>query len=138
MSYSTDPVADAAAYYEPRDDYAERQAQAEHDMAQAFQAACQRRDANALASFAPMTTDWDAVQRQPHAFGTPTPKRRQTLTEVMEEALEYRKGPSKTELMQLLLNVAYGADLADAPAQARYLIQRMAHSFAGQNAELED
>lgn len=133
MTYSTDPVADAAAYYEPLYAAAEAQAKAERDMADDFLAACRKCDANALAAFAPMVNDWDAATRQPRAAVAPMPKRVQTLAEVLEESLDYGSGPSKTELMQLLLNVAYSADLVNAPTQARALLSRMADTFATNN-----
>lgn len=136
MTYSTDPVADAAAYYEPLYAAAEAQSKAESDMANDFLAACRKCDANAMADFAPMVNDWDASTRQPRAAGTPMPKKFQTLAEVLEESLDYGSGPSKAELMQLLLNVAYSADVVNAPAQARALIERMAGTFATNNTGL--
>ena len=134
MTYSTDPVADASAYYEPRYAADEAQAKAEREADDAFMAACGRCDANALALFAPMVRDWTFKV----ASVDKAPKRVQTLTEVMQESLDYPSGPSMTEAMQLLLNVAYGADLVNAPAQARRLIERMASTWAAQNVEVED
>lgn len=136
MTYSTDPLADASSYYEPRFKAEEAQARAEREADRAFTSACEAGDANALAVFAPMVNDWDAAERHPRAAGAPMPKRVQTLAEVMQESLDYINGPSMTEAMQLMLNVAYG-DPEAAQAQARRLIERMAEKWASQNVEVE-
>lgn len=135
MQYSTDPIADAAAHYEPRLSADEAQAKAERDADREFTAACEKLDANALAGFAPMVRDFTASVASVSGL---VPKRVQTLAEVMQEALDYPKGPSMTEAMQLLLNVAYGVDLEDAQAQARRLIERMAETWARQNTFVEE
>lgn len=134
MSYSTDPVADAAAYYEPRFAAAERQAKAEREADQAFMDACAAGDANAIATFAPMVRDWTLKV----ASIDKAPKRMQTLTEVMLESLDYKSGPAMEELMQLLLNVAYGTDPEAAQDQAKRLIERMATTWAAHNVTVED
>jgi hypothetical protein len=134
MTYSTDPVADAAAYYEPRYAAADAQAKAERDADDAFMAACGRCDANALADFAPMVRDWTFKV----ASIDKAPKRVQTLTEVMQESLDYPSGPCMEELMQLLLNVAFNRDLVNQPARARDLVARMAGTWASQNVSVED
>lgn len=134
MSYSTDPVADASAHYEPRYQAAEAQAKAERLADAAFMAACGGCDANAIATFAPMVRDFTAPVS---SVGAHTPKRVQLLTEVMQEALDYPRGPSMTEAMQLLLNVAYGTDPEAAQYQARRLIERMAETWASQNTFVE-
>ena len=131
--YSTDPVADAAAYYKPRYAADEAQNKAEREADAAFMAACGRCDANALADFAPMVRDWT----QKCISIDKAPKRVQTLSEVMQESLDYVNGPSMTEAMQLLLNVAYGSDLVSAQDQARRLIERMATTWAAQNVTVE-
>ena len=136
MSYSTDPVADAAAYYEPRFTAAERQAKAEAQAADDFLSACRKGDANALATFAPMVKDYETARRLQCATAD-VPKRYETLTEVLQESLDYTNGPCMTELMQLLLNVAYGSDVVNAPAQARSLLQRMADKWAWINTDVE-
>jgi len=134
MTYSTDPVADAAAYYSKRDAETEAQIKAEVQASVAFMQACRKGDSNALADFAPMVRDWtfkvSSIDK--------APKRVQTLTEVLTEALDYQTGPSMEELMQLLLNVAFNEDLVNQPAQARSLLTRMASTWAAQNVEVED
>lgn len=133
-----DPIADAAAYYEPRFKAAEAQAKAEREADDAFMAACGRCDANALADFAPMTTDWVAARIMKCRLNDVLPKCKQTLAEVMTEAFDYRNGPSMAEAMQLLLNVAYGTDLEAAQDQAKRLIERMAKTWAAHNTAVED
>ena len=133
MSYSTDPVADAAAHFEPRFAEADAADKAEEALANDFLAAARECDANGLAYWAPKVTDWDAVKHQPRAAGSSMPKRYQLLHECMAESLDYTKGPHRSELMQLLLNVAHSSDVVNAPAQARALLARMALTFATNN-----
>ena len=137
MNYTTDPVADASSYYESV--YAQQDAQlrAELNAGFDFLRVCNKCDANALADFAPMVNDWDASKRQPRAVGAPMPKRVPTIAEVLEDSLDYGKGPSKTELMQLLLNVAFGPDLLTAQAQSMELLGRMAATWAKYNVDVE-
>jgi hypothetical protein len=134
MSYSTNPVADASAYYEPRYTAAEAQAKAEWEADRAFTAACAAGDANAIATFAPMVRDFTAPVSPVGAY---VPKRVQLLTEVMQESLDYPSGPSMTEAMQLLLNVAYGTDPVAVQDQAKRLIERMATTWASQNTVVD-
>lgn len=138
MSYSTDPIEDAARHFEPLYRAAKAQEQAEADMAAAFKAACQRADANALCDFA-QVTDWSRVKL--HTVSVENaghlPKRQCTLTEVMSESLDFTTGPAMAEAMQLILNVAYTGNLASAPAQARNLLARMAAAYARAHAEAE-
>lgn len=137
MSYSTDPVADAAAYYTAKDSYAERVTLAEQGAAANFIHACRKGDANALADFAPTVTDWNRSPRPMLSDETDRPQRTQTLAEVLEESLDYTSGPSKTELFQLLLNVAFSSDAVNAPTQARELLQRMADKWAAFNTDVD-
>lgn len=131
-----DPVAHAAQYYGALEAHAISQDREHAAMQAAFMRACRKADANALADFAPTVNDWDAAKRHPRPAGAPMPQRVQALAEVLEEALDYASGPSKTELMQLLLNVAHSADVVNAPMQARALLERMADTFATNNAGL--
>jgi hypothetical protein len=114
----------------------EAQEAAEFAASREYLAACQKVDANAVATFAPMTTDWNEA-RGPCAMGSPRPLRVQRLHEVMGESLDYSNGPSMVEAMQLILNVAYSANLVNAPAQARALLARMANAWASQNVTVE-
>ena len=102
-------------------------------MAASFVKACAQADANALAFFAPTVRDWNAAKAMPVSSTSTMPHRHQTIAEVMQEGLDYASGPSMTEAMQLILNVAYGTDLVNAPEQARALISRMATTFANYN-----
>jgi len=131
MSYSADPVLDADRHTDEMFRKSDEQDRAEMALAGRFLAMAKQADANALCDFA-STTDWDAMKRQPIDQRTATrlPKRQQTLAEVMAESLDYSDGPSLSEALQLLLNVAHGADLVNAPAQARALLGRMAEKWA--------
>ena len=128
-----DPVAHADQFFGQLYQEQHEREKAQAQMAAAFVKGCAKQDANALADFGPMVRDWDAAKHLPVSIGAHTPKRYQTMTEVMQEALDYASGPSMSEAMQLLLNVAYGTDLVNAPAQARALISRMAETFAKYN-----
>jgi hypothetical protein len=131
MSYSADPVLDADRHTDEMFRKSDEQDREEMALAGRFLAMAKQADANALCDFA-STTDWDAMKRQPIDPRTATrlPKRQQTLAEVMAESLDYSDGPSLSEALQLLLNVAHGADLVNAPAQARALLGRMAEKWA--------
>ena len=129
--YSTNPVIDAARYWEPRYAAADRQAQAEASMADDFLRACGKADANAVVTWAPQITDRKGplcLVGDKHV----RPKRYQTLAECMGESLDYTDGPASIELYQLLLNAAAGADVQ---TQANELLGRMAVVFAKFNAE---
>ena len=112
-------------------DAAERRSRAEFEMAADFLRACGKADANALAPWAPRVTDYKG---QPYLIGGKQvrPQRVRTLSEVMEESLDYTGGPDSAELHQLLLSAAAGADVQ---AQANELLGRMAVVFAKFNAE---
>lgn len=102
---------------------------AERAVIEDFTEACRRGDANALASFAPMVTDWH-LAKLPHPVGDPVPKRAQTLSEVMVESLDYAGGPDMSEAMQLILNAAYGSSDTHLSEMARGLVKRMAQTHA--------
>lgn len=114
----------------------EAQAALSTKLAGEFLAACRKADANGLCDFALMVTDVDGMNRTVLVDPNPgaTPKRYQSLAEVMYDSLDFGTGPTTTELMQLVLNVAHGTDLVNAPAQARALLGRMAESFGNQNS----
>jgi hypothetical protein len=111
------------------------QQRAEALMIEGFMTALQKGDANALADFAPMTTDWDAARRQPRAVGAPMPMRVQTLSEVLLESFDYANGPTSTELFQLVINLAFGNQChACQQYQARALLARATDAYATHNA----
>lgn len=128
-----DPVTHADQYLRAIHAEGVQRAREQAAMAAAFTRACAKADANASADFAPMVRDWDAAKHLPVSIGAHMPRRYQTVAEVMQESLDYSSGPSMTEAMQLILNVAYGTDLVNAPAQARALLSRMATTFAAYN-----
>lgn len=87
-----------------------------------FAHACQKSDANALCDWAPLTF-WGHMRQ---------------LSEVMADSLDFTDGPDVSEVMQLLLNVAHGSNLAQAPEQARELLKRMGAMYAKHNAGGEE
>lgn len=132
-----DPVEHAAQHYGAMHARQEAQEQAEAAAVVAFIKSCQKLDANGTAWFAPMVNDFSKV-RSPLPVGTPIPKRTQTLAEVMVDSLDYVGGPSMTQAMQLLLNVAFGADCqANLARQARELLAEMANAHASNNVVVE-
>ena len=102
-----------------------------------FQKSVDGGDANALCAWAPRVVDWNAINRLPIEQRTPqtraAARRAPTLAECMAESLDYGDGPSMTEAMQLIVNVATGCD-ESTTAQARRLLERMADSFARHNS----
>jgi hypothetical protein len=101
-----------------------------------FMAAVDKGDANALAPWVPLTTDWNLINRLPLEQRTialrSTAKRQQTLSECMYESLDYSDGPSIDEAMQIILKVASGKDESET---ARRLLERMAACFAFHNED---
>lgn len=133
---TTDPMADAATYYDELYKQAERQEQSEIAAAIDFVKVCAKGDANAIASFAPLTVDWALQQKRPFIHGAKMPMRTQTVSECMNDSLDLGSGPSMAELMQLVINVAFGNDAVNTPAQARDLVSRMASTWAAHNVEV--
>ena len=133
---TSNPVADAGSYFDELSRQTEKQEQAEIAASIEFVKACANGDANAIASFAPLTIDWDAQRKRPFVHGSKTPMRTQTLSECMNDSLDLGSGPSIAELMQLVINVAFGADPVNAPAQAREIVSRMASTWAAHNVEV--
>ena len=107
-----------------------RSAQAQGELEEICASAFRQADANALAPWAPLTTDWAKV-RGPVDHATQLPKRQKTVSEVMQSTLGTGKAPCMAEVMQLVLNVAYG-DHTQTREQARRLVRRMAATFAEQ------
>lgn len=106
----------------------------ERSLSDAFIKACEKVDANAMATFGPMVTDWDAMKRRPVAIGEKKPVRTQLMHEILADSFDYKNGPDMSELMQLVLNVAYGSDTVNQPAAARRLLERAADAWAYYNA----
>lgn len=123
-----------SAHYAPDVEAAEAKAQAA-ELRRQFARAAATGDANAVCPWAPLTTDWDAIKRQPIDQRTTTslPKRAQTLAQLMFESLDYGSGPSMTEAMHLLLAAAHSTD-TDLALLAGDLLDRMGAAFAEQNS----
>jgi hypothetical protein len=131
-------AAGSASLYDHSLTLGEKLAREHADMQASFMAACHKADANALAPWAPMRNDWAGVgmSNMPRSLGDAArmPKRQQTFAEVLGESLDFTGGPDLSELLQLLLNVAHGADTVNAPAQARALLARMAAAYVNEHA----
>lgn len=125
MSYSTDPVLDAARHYDAL--YAEQEAQdrARAHLHRELIAAIGKQDANAVCTFS-MVRDTDLAERP--IVWERVPFRAQTLAEVLNESLDMG-GPVITEVMQLLLNARTSVD-TDLAMQAGDLLDRMASTWA--------
>jgi len=106
----------------------------ERELARQFAKAVAKGDANALCPWAPYITDWETIKRTPvdQRTATALPKRQQTLAELMDESIDYGRGPSLAEAMQLILNAASGSESTQ--QQARDLLARMGDAFARMNA----
>lgn len=121
------PVIDADNHYQKFYDYAERMAEAERGMADEFIELAMKADANAFAEFAPLVRDHCRAAR-----------RKQTMTEVVMESLDTSDGPTITEAVQALLNIAYGnLPFEVQREQARNLFERGSAAFARVHAEVE-
>ena len=130
MSFSTNPVFDADRFYAAQHMRDEQLYQAEAALVEAFTAACKRGDANAIVDWAPAVTDFDAMRKAGLPFSSRDLVRCPTLAEVMNDALDFARGPSYTQVFQLLMNVANGANCQ---AQGSALIGEMAKRWAEHN-----
>ena len=105
--------------------------QAEKNLYDDFMKAAINGDMAAVATFAPMTTDFKA----PYVNGFTRPMRLQTVGEVLTGALEY-SSPTYAEAMALLCELAFTQQPGCALEQkARELLERMAWRFADMNVE---
>ncbi len=106
---------------------------AQDEFAAAFLAACKKCDANAIATFAPPTVDWEKRLNRPLAHDALSPMRVQTVSEVLVDSLKFGKdnGPDMSQAMQLVLNLAYSAmPQAVMAQQARDLLREMVTTAA--------
>jgi hypothetical protein len=126
MSYSTDPVADAARHYDALDKEQEAQDRHRASLHRELVQVIAKQDANAVCPFS-MTRDTELATRPIVWEGVPF--RAQTLAEVLNDSLDYTNGPNMTEVMQLLLNARTSTDVQIA-VQAGDLLDRMAASWA--------
>ena len=120
----------SAAYFD------NESANAEREIRTGFENAVELGDANALCSWAPVTTDWNAINRLPLEQRTASvravAKRAQTMAECMVESLDYNDGPSMVEAMHLILAATKSSD-TDLAVLAGDLVERMGASFALHN-----
>lgn len=135
---TTNPVTDADEYIESLFAKQEARQAAADAKADQFRESAKKADANALVDWAGMVIDHEKRKALGTSWASPDmPMRQQALHEVMVNALDYSHGPQMCEAMQLLLNVAYGADLANAPAHARDLLRRMGEAYGRVNSEVQ-
>lgn len=136
MSYSTDPVADAARHTERLAAYNDRLQAAERSNIEDFTEACNRGNADALCLFAPMVRDETTSQDKDGKYLSweNRPMRYQPLYEVMASSLDCGDGPTIADAMQLILNASNGASVQE---QADELIKRMSATWAKYNTEVE-
>lgn len=106
-----------------------RKADAEAAMASEFVKAAQGCDVTELCPWAPITREYKKGV---------TTERMQTVGEVLALSLDFPKGPQLDDVLALLCNVAYGADQLEQPTKARAILARMAQTFAGYYAEVDD
>jgi len=131
MSISITESRDTLKAYDAIQDRKERIEKAEQALIEEFETACQKADANAICLWSGHVVDWSQCP-SPISTNQPKPLRSQVLHEVMAESLDYADGPSMSEAMQLILNVANGMDCKD---MAQKLVNRMAQTYAKFNAE---
>lgn len=124
MSYSTNPVLDAARHTDALYSFSEAVDKAEQDLAWDYAMACKAGDVKAEADFAPARTDY--TKRTP--FEGVYPVRAQTLAEVLFDSLDYTDGPSFDDVFAVLLRVANEGD-----KQAAELVSRMGKKWASMN-----
>lgn len=121
MSYSTNPVLDAARHYEPLYREADESAAAEAAMREDFLALALAGDLNAAATFARPVLD----HRNRNAYGIPM--RPAKLFDVLEDAIDYE------DFTRCLFAVLLKAAKVD--GDARELLERMASKWASMNSE---
>ena len=133
-----DALTDADSRSDAMDKDHEAQSQAEAAYIVEFMSACQKLDANAIAMFAPLTTDWDHEASALYKKGS-RPMRMRRLSEVMEDALGIFNGPKMEQVMQLVISLGFSADShADQSKRARQLLASMAQASASNNVVLGD
>lgn len=130
MSYSTDPVVDAARHYDAIDAYQAGQQQAERAMAAEFLKLIRAGDMHAPATFAAREKDYEASRAAGGDVLT-----HPTISSLVQDLLELRHGVPMSEILGILAKVAYGADSQQ--QAARELIERMAHGYATYYANFE-
>ena len=93
-----------------------------------FYSSALRGQMDAPAQWAPMVTDY----AKPKSADGRYPRRHPTTAELMQESLDYASGPTVEDALKLISAAATGQDVG---AQARGLLQRMAHIWADRNLD---
>lgn len=104
------------------------QQEAEFEVYERFKNACEDMPATTVIHWSPLRTDWAA----PHSPGTDRPQRHYQLHEVMSDALDFPRGPSMADAMQIILNAQTSSD-KEIARQAKALIHAMAKAWADYN-----
>lgn len=86
-----------------------------------FMAAASAGDMSAKADWAPLTSDWD---------GNRAVKRVSTVGEAIQDVLDYRNGPTTTDLLGLLCRTGHGKSCE---FEAYQMVTRLADQFVRHN-----
>lgn len=105
-----------------------RQQEADFVTYELFKHACEQFSATTVIPWSPTRTDWDA----PSNDTASRPQRHYKLHEVMTDALDYSRGPSMADAMQIILNAQTSSD-KEIARQAKALIHAMAKAWADFN-----
>ncbi|HAL70254.1 MAG TPA: hypothetical protein DCP71_00570 [Verrucomicrobiales bacterium] len=120
------------------DSYQERVRKLEADMAFDFTRAIEAGDPDATPAWAGTVTDYERARALGiHYSDKNVPQRAYTVAECLQDALDYAKGPSLTEVVKVLSLAMKGTDPTVALA-ARQLVERAAAKWASQNAEIDE
>jgi hypothetical protein len=121
-----DPVEHASRHGEEQDKYNDMVQAAEDQYEADFLAQAKIGDANALCGWASTVADRSNISGVVSI--DKLSRRARTFAEVASDTLDLGNGPSMTELIQVLLNVASG--LPETQTQAQDLIESLAANYA--------
>ena len=115
----------------------ERRAQVEADMAFDFSRSVEFGDPDATPAWAGTVTDYRKAREMGMAYSDPhSPRRACTVAESFQDALDYEKGPSLSDVVKLI-SLAMKSDDKAVSIAARALVHRAALKFAENNSEVE-
>ena len=116
----------------------ERRAQVEADMAFDFSRSVEFGDPDATPAWAGTVTDYRKARELGMAYSDPhAPRRACTVAESLQDALDYEKGPSLSDVIKLL-SLAMKSDDKAVSIAARALVSRAALKFAEMNSEVDE
>ena len=138
MSISTLESLQSMRLMDSLDAYQARVAKLEADMAFDFTQAIEAGDPDATPAWAGTAPDYEAGRALNMPYGAKGfPRRAYTVAECLQDALDYSKGPSLTEVVKVLSLAMKGTDPVVAFA-ARQLVERAAAKWAAQNVEVDE